>query len=60
MGTLGIRRKRRKRKRRREEKEEKRGGWNPKKTGETTNLGLCSPIKLKIKLSVQMKEINLI
>ena len=55
MGTLGI-----KWKRRREEKEEKRGGWNPKKTGETTNLGLCSPIKLKIKLSVQMKEINLI
>ena len=30
------------------------------KTGETTNLDLCSPIKLKIKLSVQMKEINLI
>ena len=56
MGTLGIRRKR---KRRREE-EEKRGGWNPKKTGETTNLDLCSPIKLKIKLSVQMKENNLI
>ena len=54
MGTLGIRRKRKRR------GEERRGGWNPKKTGETTNLGLCSPIKLKIKLSVQMKEINLI
>ena len=54
MGTLGIRRKRRKRKKRREE------GGTQKKTGETTNLGLCSPIKLKIKLSVQMKEINLI